>query len=343
MAEVQPNQIRLGGFVHVRDHLLNQLSDGHFHSGQQLAQVLGVSRSAVWKQVQRLESDLGLAINAVRGRGYRLSVPLELLDSEKIRRELSVTSLAALEAISLLSTTESTNGCALGDPPGDSGRARVWLAENQTGGRGRRGRHWVSSFGENLYLSMAWRFDLPMTELAGLSLMAGVVVAEALARLGLGGHSLKWPNDVLVNGRKLSGVLLEVSGEAGGPATAVLGIGVNFRIPRAQGAKIDQPWTDLSQLSQAPMSRNQLAGVLIDQLILACRLFSTERLRPFLDRWGHFDGLGGQAVCIIGASRNIEGIYRGITPLGAMLLEDSSGRLSEHHAGEVSLRKDTGR
>ena len=90
MAAVQPNQSRLGGFVHVRDHLLEQLSDGRFHSGQQLAQALGVSRSAVWKQVQRLESDLGLAISAVRGRGYRLSAPLELLDAEKIRRELSV-------------------------------------------------------------------------------------------------------------------------------------------------------------------------------------------------------------------------------------------------------------
>jgi len=326
--------------VLVREYLLNLLSDGGFHSGQRLAHVLGVSRTAVWKQIQRLESDLGLEIHAVRGRGYRLVAPLELLDGERIRHEISAASLAHLDTMSLLSTTQSTNACGLEDPPGSSGRARVWLAEHQTNGRGRRGRRWISPLGVNLYVSLAWRFDLPMTELAGLSLAAGVVVAEALGSLGLKGHSLKWPNDVVVDGRKLSGILLEVSGEADGPATAVLGIGVNFRVPQEHGAQIEQPWTDLSQASRVPISRNRLAGVLIDQLVLACRLFSTDRLLPFLDRWEIFDSMGGQGVRILGGSQSIEGIYRGIAPSGAMVLEDSSGRRSEHHAGEVSLRRD---
>lgn len=323
----------------VRDHLLQQLADGRFHSGEQLAHALGVSRSAVWKQIQRLEADLGLAISAVRGRGYRLPAPLELLDSDRIRAELSDTAKDALGAMSVLSLTASTNGCASADLPLESGCARVWLAEHQTEGRGRRGRRWVSAFGENLYISMAWRFDMPMTQLGGLSLVAGVVVAEVLGHLGLEGHALKWPNDVLVGRHKLSGILVEVSGEADGPATAVIGVGVNFRVPEAQGAQIDQPWTDLSRASPVVMSRNRMAGILIDRLIHACGLFSTERLSPFLERWERFDGLIGQPVRIMLGKRSIDGIYRGITPSGGMVLEEASGR-NEYHAGEVSLRKD---
>jgi BirA family biotin operon repressor/biotin-[acetyl-CoA-carboxylase] ligase len=338
VAAVEPRAGRIVGVVPVRDHLLRELSDGRFHSGQRLAQALGISRSAVWKHVQRLESEFGLSISAVRGRGYRLSQPMELLDAGRIRSELSQVAASSLQAMSLLSTTASTNSCASRDLPPEIGCARVWLAEHQTEGRGRRGRSWVSTFGENLYISIAWRFDLPMSELAGLSLVAGVVVCEVLAHLGLKGHSLKWPNDILVGQRKLSGILVEASGEADGPATAVLGIGVNFRLPEAQGVQIDQPWTDLSRVSPLSISRNRMAGILIDRLILACHLFAAERLAPFLDRWETFDGFSGQPVNLIRGKQTIEGIYRGIAPSGAMVLEDATGR-SEHHAGEVSLRK----
>ena len=323
----------------VSEQLLGQLADGRFHSGEQLAQLLGVSRSAVWKQIQRLEAELGLDIAAVRGRGYRLASPLELLDAGRIRGELNDVARESLEQLTLQSVTTSTNGCAVADPPTEIGRARAWLAEHQTDGRGRRGRQWVSAFGENLYLSVAWRFELPMTELGGLSLVAGVVVAEALAQFGLEGHSLKWPNDVLVGGRKLCGVLIEVAGEADGPSTAVLGVGVNFRLPERQGSKIDQPWIDLSRSNAPAISRNRLAGVLLDQLIEACREFSDARLVPFLPRWNRFDHLHGQVVRVVRGSNSSEGIYRGIARSGAMLLEGPSG-ISEYHAGEVSLRKD---
>ena len=321
-----------------RDHLLKQLSDGRFHSGQRLAHTMGVSRSAVWKQVQRLESELGLRIDAVRGRGYRLAAPLELLDLERIRAQLSPDAVGYLESIHLLSSTPSTNGCAARDLPRDSGRARVWLSEHQSAGRGRRGRQWVSTFGENLYFTMAWRFDLPMTELAGLSLVTGVVVAEVLAEMGLSGHRLKWPNDVLVDGRKLSGILVEVSGEADGPATAALGVGINFRLSEDQGRQIEQPWTDLARECGESLSRNHMAGVMIDRLIHACWQFSQERLTPFLDRWRSFDGLSGRAVRISRGSQTVDGVYRGIAPSGALVLENDNGR-REYHAGEVSLRE----
>lgn len=326
-----------------RDLLLRELADGRFHSGQRLAALLGLSRAAVWKQVQRLESDLGLVVHAVRGRGYRLAAPLEPLDAGRIHAELGDAALGKLEALHLLGSTDSTNSRAAADLPPESGRARVWLAEHQTAGRGRRGRQWVSAFGENLYLSFAWRFELPMAQLSGLSLVAGVVLAEGLHDLGLDGHVLKWPNDILFDGRKLAGILVEVSGEAGGPATAVVGFGVNFRIPEAAAAAIDQPWTDLHRTScDAALSRNRLAGVLVDRMIDACVLFGAHRLEPFLARWRRFDRLRGTPVLLNRGGDVVEGVYRGIAPSGAMILEHAAGT-TEHHAGEVSLRLVGGR
>jgi BirA family biotin operon repressor/biotin-[acetyl-CoA-carboxylase] ligase len=329
---------RLG--VTARDHILRRLADGRFHSGQQLAGALGLSRGTVWKQVQRLREDLGLSVHAIRGRGYRLALPIELLDGERIQARLDLASRRHLDGLNLLTCTPSTNSCAKEDPPTQSGLARVWLAEHQTAGRGRRGRGWVSAFGENLYLSLAWRFDLPMAELAGLSLAAGVAVAEVLNRLGLDGHSLKWPNDVLFDGRKLSGILVEVAGESGGPATAVIGVGVNVRLPDGSGAQIDQPWTDLCRAGMA-VSRNDLAGTLVQDLIQACRQFARQGLEPFLARWGRFDRLPGKHVRVTRGDHAIEGVYRGISPSGGMLLENAHG-CTEHHAGEVSLRRPDG-
>ena len=323
-----------------RARLLQQLADGRFHSGQRIAAALGVTRTAVWKQVQRLESELGIRVDAVRGRGYRLATPLELLDTDHVRAELGSDSEKALQSLRLLATTTSTNAEANRDLPQISNRAKVWLAEHQTEGRGRRGRPWVSTFGENLYLSLAWRFELPMSELAGLSLVAGVVVAEVLAKLGLVGHRLKWPNDVLVDNRKLAGILVEVAGEAGGPAAAVIGIGINFHLPDGVGSRIDQPWIDLRQADAGHISRNGLAGRLIDELIVACSLFAGERLAPFIDRWQAFDALRGKPVWILRGTEPIKGVYRGIAPSGAVVIENHAGR-SEHHAGEISLREGT--
>lgn len=324
--------------MRTRDLLLRELADGRFHSGQDLASSMGLSRAAVWKQVRRLESDFGLTVYAVRGRGYRLLEPLELLDAQRIVTELGPASRTCLESMNLLSSVPSTNFCATEDLPAHSGCARAWLAEHQTLGRGRRGRPWISAFGQNICLSLAWRFDLPMSDLGGFSLAAGVAVAEGLSRLGVEGHVLKWPNDILLDGRKLSGILVEVAGESEGPASAVVGVGANVHMSAAQGADIDQPWIDLNRAGLAMISRNRIAGVLIDHLINACRLFSNEGFAPFAPRWQRFDRLIGEPVRLSRGAHISEGVYRGITLRGTMLLEDLHG-CTEHSAGEVSLRR----
>ena len=317
--------------------LLARLADGRFHSGQALATALGISRSAVWKQVQRLRRELGVDVHAVRGRGYRLAAALELLDVERIRGYVGAPARARLRGIDVLAVTPSTNLEAAATPLVHCGTGHAWLAEHQTAGRGRRGRHWVSAFGRNLHLSLAWRFDLAMSELAALSLAAGVAVAEGLRDLGVDGHVLKWPNDLLADGRKLAGILVEVSGEVEGPASAVIGVGINVRMPAALGTRIDQPWTDLAALAGGEVSRNALAGMLIDRLVDACGTYAERGLEPFRERWLAFDDLHGRAVRLHSGQRTIDGRYAGIAPSGALILETADGH-SEHSAGEVSLR-----
>lgn len=320
-----------------QESLLSLLADGRFHSGQALALALGLSRGAVWKQIQSLQARFGVDIHAVRGRGYRLPVPLELLQPDRIAEEVGAEASTALQALHVLRVTDSTNSRALADPPLQRGHARVWVAEHQSGGRGRRGRPWATGFGQGVALSLAWRFDLPMNDLAPLSLVAGIAVADALRAFGADDVSLKWPNDVLVGDRKLCGILVEATGEANGPVTAVIGLGINVRLSGDVGAKIDQPWIDLAGIGLGDISRNALTGRLIRELVSACKTFSDARLQPFLERWGALDGLHGQVVDVVRGNVRTSGIYRGVAADGALCLEQA-GQLIELHAGEVSLR-----
>ncbi len=318
--------------------LLTLLADGRFHSGEALARALGVSRAAVWKQVREAARHFGVAIDAVRGRGYRLTEALELLDRERIASVLGPTTAAGLEQLYVLETVDSTNAYLLSRRLADSRRGAVCLAEQQTAGRGRRGRAWVSPFGTNIYLSLLWRFDTPPMSLSGLSLAAGVAVARALADVGLGEVALKWPNDVQWGGRKLAGILLELNGEADGPTYAVIGVGVNLRMSHTSGRGISQPWVDLAEAmgGQLP-SRNLVAARLIDALVSAAAQFRDAGLTPFLAAWSALDALAGRPVRVSLGERVIDGIDLGVASSGALRVMTVEGE-REFHAGEVSLR-----
>ena len=152
------------------------------------------------------------------------------------------------------------------------------------------------------------------------------------------GHVLKWPNDILIDDKKLSGILVDVVGESEGPASAVIGVGANVRMPRAQAIDIDQPWIDLDRAGLVMISRNQIAGVLIDCLIETCQCFASAGFTPFVPRWQQYDRLLGERVRLTWGDQASEGVYRGITPSGTLLLEGRHG-CTEHSAGEVSLRR----
>lgn len=322
--------------------LLQLLADGRFHSGQQLAAQLGVSRGAIWKALKRIEQDFDLELQAVRGRGYRLEPALEFLQREQIRSALSPLARALLSGMEVHTSLDSTNRY-LGQLAAEgAGNGQVVLAEHQQAGRGRRGRSWVSPLAQNLYLSLLWRFDFDLARLSGLSLAVAVAVARALTRQTGIEAELKWPNDILFEGKKLGGILLEAQGESEGPCAAVIGIGLNLNMSPRQAAAIDQPWTDLRQASGQSVSRNALCVAVLDELVIALLAFAGSGLESFMADWRRRDALAGSAVRLRFSEHSITGRACGIDEQGALLLETSRGR-QRYLMGEVSLRREPGR
>ena len=313
--------------------LLALLSDGEFHSGSTIGLALGVSRTAVWKHLQRL-AEMGLSVESLKGKGYRLEGGIELLSLEKIKYFLDASVIERCGDIDVLMDVDSTNSVAMLRAAKGNAGGYVCLSEYQRAGRGRRGRQWVSPFGHNIYLSLVWEFDGGASQLEGLSLAVGVVIAKVLESLGLKELSLKWPNDVLLKKRKLGGILLEMSGDPAGLCQVVIGVGLNVRM--SSTVDIDQPWAAITQ--QLPeVSRNDVVAQLLNALIPMLIQFSQVGFAAYKNGWESFDAYQGQKVRIISTSCEQEGIALGVYDNGALRLL-SEGQEQAIYGGEVSLR-----
>jgi len=324
--------------MHERD-LLARLLAGPA-SGDALAEAGGQTRAAVWKRIDALRA-AGIAIEARPGRGYALAQPLELLDADAIRAALPARVAPALNDLEVAWTVDSTNTRLLERAAPAEG-ADVLLAERQTGGRGRRGRQWASPLAANLYLSLSRTFGGGLARLPGLSLVAGVATAEALHALGFTGVRLKWPNDLVVvdaHGlRKLGGLLVEGGGEHAGPVRAVLGLGLNVRMPDAYAAAIGQPWTDLAMLAgDAPVSRNAVVATLLAHWLPALAEFDARGLEAFLPRYAAVDALAGRTVGVEMQGATRTGTALGLASDGALRVRFADGE-QRVHSGEVSVR-----
>jgi BirA family biotin operon repressor/biotin-[acetyl-CoA-carboxylase] ligase len=315
--------------------LLERLAQGPA-SGAVLARELGVTRAAVWKRVEGLRA-AGVPIHSRPGGGYALAAPLELLDADRLVAGLSPAARAELADLQLAFETDSTQRLAQRAGVPAQG-ARVVLAERQTAGQGRRGRAWASPLAAHLYLSVARRFGGGLAALSGLSLAIGVAIAEALRAAGFAPVALKWPNDLVADGRKLGGILVEVRGEAQGPCDAILGIGLNLRMPEGWPSGIDQPWCDLAGLASAPVSRHEIAVRVLDALLPALRTFDADGFAPFAARWPALDALAGQPVRVLDGALARDGVALGIDPSGALRVRHDDGSVRAWHGGEVSLR-----
>ena len=187
-----------------------------------------------------------------------------------------------------------------------------------------------------MYLSISRRFDLGFAALSGLSLAVGVLVAEALRAAGFAEVGLKWPNDLVVGGRKLGGILIQLRGEAMGPCEAVIGLGLNVRMPAASGETVDQPWCDLASID-ADVSRLRVLGSVLDALLPGLRQFERESLQAFATRWQALDALRGRPVRVIDGRETVEGLALGIADDGALRVQLAEGE-RRYHGGEVSVR-----
>ena len=308
--------------------LISLLSDGEFHSGEQLGERLGMSRAAINKHIQTLR-DWGVDVFTVPGKGYSLPEPIQLLNEEFIRNNIQT------GAVTVLPVIDSTNQYLLERLATlESGDACV--AEYQQAGRGRRGRKWFSPFGANLYLSMYWRLEQGPAAAIGLSLVIGIVMAEVLQSLGAEKVRVKWPNDLYLMDRKLAGILVELTGKTGDAAQIVIGAGINLAMRRVESEVINQGWINLQEAG-IRIDRNMLAVRLIKELRAALLLFELEGLAPYLSRWERLDNFIDRPVKLIIGEKEIFGISRGIDTQGALLLEQD-GVIKPWMGGEISLR-----
>ncbi|GGC09771.1 bifunctional ligase/repressor BirA [Marinobacterium zhoushanense] len=321
------------------DNLLSLLSDGAFHSGRELGETLGISRSAVWKQIQRLEA-LGIEVYSVKGRGYRIPAGLDLLDQARFAEMLAPELVARLDRLEFTKEVESTNVLALAALRSGA-RNGLFAAEFQTRGRGRRGREWVSPYAANLCFSLAWRFSAGLAALEGLSLGVGLALREGLRRIGVEDVQLKWPNDLLSRGRKLGGILVEVSGDAAGECEVVIGVGLNVAMPAKQLEQISQPSIDVSSLVSSHPGRNRLLAILVESLIETLDTFESQGFAVMREQWQQANAHRDAAVRLISGVNEISGICRGVDDRGALLLE-SEGAVQAYYGGEISVRAQQG-
>ena len=325
--------------MNTRTEIIKLLSDGAFHSGTDLGKKLGITRAAVCKNIRRLTQS-GLDVHRVTGRGYKLDAPLTLLNRSRILKHLGAAAADFRDRLHVLDATDSTNRhLAELIAHVKTINGMTCLAEAQSGGRGRRGRAWVATPYHNLMFSMAWQFPGGPGLVSGLSLAAGLAVLQALEEYGVDDAGLKWPNDVLWDGRKLAGLLADVQGESAGPTQVILGVGVNAYIGREDAERIDQPWVDLRNILGETADRNRLAALLIRHLRRMFQVFTEKGFAPFREAWSSRHLYHGRRVRLIQGEREFLGTVEGIDENGGLLVQLGKGR-QVFHSGEISMRSD---
>ena len=312
--------------------LLKVLQDGRFHSGQELGSALGISRSAVWKHLQRLEVALGIQFYKIPGRGYRLAEPISLLDADNLCPQLKELGWA----LRVLENTDSTNAEALRRLSAGDRTPFVVLAETQTSGRGRRGRAWVSPPAQNIYYTLALTITGGPQRLSGLSLVVGLAVMHALRQMGVAQAGVKWPNDIYADGKKVAGILLELTGDPADVCHVVIGIGINVNMA-ASAVEIDQAWTSMRIESGVLADRNELVRVLSQSLHRYLHRHAVEGFCGLRAEWESHNIWDNQHCCLDSGSQYVKGLVLGVDDQGALRLM-VDGQEKRFSGGELSLR-----
>lgn len=315
--------------------ILRLLADGQFHSGEAIARHFGVTRATVWNALQDAET-LGVRLFSVRGRGYRLPEPVRFLDAASVSAQLGGhRHKFALEIHDQLASTNShlLQAASAGAPHG-----ACVAAELQTAGRGRRGRAWQAGLGNSLTFSLLWRFQMGAGALSGLSLAVGVALLRALGELGVAGVALKWPNDILHAEKKLAGILIELQGDMEGPSAAVIGIGLNLRLPAALLKEIDQPAIDLEKVVRKAVTPDMVLAATLRHLAEVLGTFEQEGFAPLREEWMAAHAYHNRPVRMhMPDGAVVEGVASGVAEDGALLVETLSG-MRRFASGEISLR-----
>jgi BirA family transcriptional regulator, biotin operon repressor / biotin---[acetyl-CoA-carboxylase] ligase len=317
------------------------LADGAFHSGEQLAHRLRISRGGIWKLVRSLRA-IGIDVQSVPRQGYKLERAVDLLDKSEILEALPRDAKSALQQLDVLLTVDSTNRFLADSDDAEPGQVQVCVAELQNAGRGRRGRSWVAPFGTGICLSLGWQFTEAPPTFSALSLAVGVAAASAFSKLGIEGVGLKWPNDLIWQNRKLGGILIEMRGESAGPAHVVIGIGINVHMPAHVRLMLAEQQAALISdvheiMRERTPTRNLIIAKLVEEIVAMLKTFATQGFAPFVEAWQRLDTLANAHVKVISGTQTTFGTALGVEGDGTLLV-DVGGSLQRFVSGEVSLR-----
>lgn len=321
-------------------NLMRLLSDGDVHSGEQLGEAMGISRAAVWKQLKKVEAS-GIGLEAVKGRGYRLMQALTPLDGARIVEQLPADARRRLVRLFVEDTLPTSNEFIRQRFGQGAGHGEICFVEQQTAGRGRRGRRWDTPWGQSLMLSVGWRFDSGVAALEGLSLAVGVVVSRVLEEHGAR-PQLKWPNDILLTTpdatlAKLAGILVEVTGDAAGPCDVVIGMGMNLSLTDAIREAIGQPAAALADVCPN-LDRNALAADLAAGLLAMLDGFEDAGFGAWQDAWNRRHAYAGQAVDVTVGNAQSAAVA-GEADADGNLWVCEKGRDRRLAGGEISVRR----
>jgi BirA family biotin operon repressor/biotin-[acetyl-CoA-carboxylase] ligase len=326
---------------HLVFKVLDVLSDGKFHSGESIAKTFDISRVSIWNAIKKAE-EFGIEIYSVRGRGYKLTKPIKLLNKHSIEQIMGeIHHWFHLEIFDVMDSTNTylMEKASIGHP-----HASVAATQIQKKGRGRRGRAWQSALGESLTFSILWRFGGGASTLSGLSLAVGVAIIRSLHRLGVVAAQLKWPNDILVlhegQYKKLAGILIELQGDMEGQSSAVIGIGVNLKLSKKSFQQIDQPAIDIESMSEEDIDPNHLLGQILKDLADVLAQFNMSKFSSLKEEWMRHHVYQHQIVTLsLGDGRSVTGLAQGVTDDGALIIETPSQGIETFSSGEISLRK----
>ena len=310
--------------------LLAQLNHDSHQSGQDLANSLGVSRTMVWKAIKQLQ-ERGIGIETQKGLGYRLLEKFEPLDAKEINKGLS--DLPDIQVV-ILQEVDSTNDYLSTKSLKSANEILICLAEQQINGKGRQGRRWVSPYGANLYLSFRFRYVKALSTLYSLTPLLGLICVNALKQQKVENLQLKWPNDILLAGKKLGGILVEIRGEFNTACEVIIGIGMNVNMTQVK-EEISQPWTSLKQHCGRYFDRNQIAASLITEVVGGIRSFNPSLLSQKLEAWNKIDRYYGHSMTLNLGKEKVSGISRGIDKNGALPLGLGAGELKSYSVGEI--------
>lgn len=316
--------------------LTQLLSDGQFHDGTSIGKHLNITRAAVWKVIDKLKQ-YDIPLSSVKGKGYQLATPLQLLDLKQIQKHLCHKTIE----LDVLEKTPSTNDY-LKSFIADNKKIKVCIAETQIQGKGRLDRGWHSPFGKNIYFSMLCPFERDISELSGLSLIVSLAICHAIeSKVDLKGNALKvkWPNDIFLQEKKLAGVLIEIQAESNGNCQVIIGTGININMENAAEKTIDQAWTSLLHTTQEHQDRNILCAAIADSLIDYFERFSKKGLSTFTKEWEKRDRLINSDISILYQGRKEKGTCVGINDQGHLLLKTKNGKIINFSSGDAQLLK----